>query len=152
MAAERRPPPPRLSLSVQLGDEIDELPASRARLRRWVAAAIERDAHIVLRFVGTREGRALNAAYRDRGYATNVLTFAYDEPEGVRADIAICLPVVLREVRERRGTPEAHLAHLVVHGVLHAHGHEHDTDEGAARMQTRESALLARFGLPDPWG
>ena len=151
MRAERLPAPARLSLSVQLGDGIDALPAPRARLRRWVAAAIERDARIVLRFVDTREGRALNAAYRDRDRATNVLTFVYDEPDGVHADIAICLPVVRREALERGVTPVAHLAHLVVHGVLHAHGHEHDTDEGATRMQARESALLARFGLPDPW-
>src|SRR5690606_29043733 len=131
-----KPPPmaaegtahPRLSLSVQLGDEIDEVPVSRARLRRWVAAAIERDAQIVLRFVGAREGHRLNSAYRDRNYPTNVLTFPYGDTDGVHADIAICLPVVQREAREQQKTLPAHLAHLVVHGVLHASGYEHDTD------------------------
>ncbi|HLT27609.1 MAG TPA: rRNA maturation RNase YbeY [Zeimonas sp.] len=151
MAAERRAAPARLSLGVQLGDEIDELPVSRTRLRRWVAAALESDARIVLRFVGTREGRALNSTYRGRNYPTNVLTFTYDDPDGLHADLAICLPVVRREAREQRKPFVAHLAHLVVHGVLHAQGHEHDTDAGAARMQARESELLARFGLPDPW-
>jgi probable rRNA maturation factor len=150
MAAER-PARPRLSLSIQRGDEVDALPASRAQLRRWVAAAIESDAQIVLRFVGEHEGRALNSAYRARNYATNVLTFAYDDTAHTRADIAICLPVVRREAREQRKPLAAHLAHLVVHGVLHASGYEHESDGGAARMQLRETALLRRFGLPDPW-
>lgn len=150
MAAERAARP-RLSLTVQLGDGIDALPAPRAQLRRWVAAAVESDAQIVLRFVGESEGRALNSAYRGRDYATNVLTFAYDGPDGIRADIAICLPVVRREAREQRKPVGAHLAHLVAHGVLHAGGYEHDTESGAQRMQQRESRLLARFRLPDPW-
>lgn len=150
MAAERGARP-RLSLSVQLGEELDELPVPRAQLRRWVAAAIESDAQIVLRFVGAREARALNAEYRERDYPTNVLTFPYDDADGVHADIALCLPVVLREAREQRKTPTAHLAHLVVHGVLHASGYEHDTDGGAARMQRRETELMHRFRLPDPW-
>lgn len=143
--------PPRLSLSVQLGDEIDELPISRARLRRWVAAAIESDAQIVLRFVGAREGHRLNSAFRGRDRPTNVLTFPYDDADGVHADIAICLPVVQQEAREQQKALAAHLAHLVVHGVLHASGHEHDTDSGTARMQRRETELLHRFRLPDPW-
>ncbi|MCD6673245.1 MAG: rRNA maturation RNase YbeY [Burkholderiaceae bacterium] len=143
---------PKLSLSIQLGDEVNALPASRAQLRRWVAAAIESDAQIVLRFVGEREGRALNSAYRGRDYATNVLTFAYDEPDAVHADIVVCLPVVAREAREQRKPESAHLAHLVAHGVLHASGYEHDSERGAQRMQRRESELLARFRLPDPWG
>ncbi|MDT3677900.1 MAG: rRNA maturation RNase YbeY [Burkholderiaceae bacterium] len=151
MAAERAAQP-RLSLTVQLGDEVDALPAPRSRLRRWVAACIESDAQIVLRFVGEREGRGLNAAYRGRDYATNVLTFAYDEADGLHADIVICLPVVRREAREQRKPVAAHLAHLVAHGVLHAGGYEHDTERGAQRMQRRESELLARFRLPDPWG
>lgn len=142
---------PRLSLAVQLGEGLDELPVSRARLRRWVAAALESDAQIVLRFVDAREGRALNRAYRDRDYPTNVLTFPYDDADGIRADIALCLPVVQREAREQRKTLAAHLAHLVVHGVLHASGYEHDTDHGAARMQQRESGLMRRLRLPDPW-
>ncbi len=150
MAADHRANP-RLSLAVQLGDEIDALPAPRPRLRRWVAASIESDAQIVLRFVGEREGRALNASYRRRDYATNVLTFAYDEADGLHADIVICLPVVRREAREQRKPVPAHLAHLVTHGVLHASGYEHDTERGAQRMQRRESELLARFRLPDPW-
>ncbi|HEY0878551.1 MAG TPA: rRNA maturation RNase YbeY [Zeimonas sp.] len=150
MAAEGKVRP-RLSLSIQLGDGIDALPASRAQLRRWVAASIERDARFVLRFVGEHEGRALNSAYRARSYATNVLTFAYDDSAHASADIVICLPVVQREAHEQRKPLPAHLAHLVVHGVLHASGYEHESESGAQRMQARESLLLHRFRLPDPW-
>ena len=143
---------PALSLSIQLGDGVRELPAPRARLRRWVAAAIDTDATLTLRFVGEREGRALNAQYRHRDHATNVLTFAYHgEGERVRADIVVCMPVVRREARAQRKHPAAHLAHLVIHGVLHACGHDHDQPGPAARMEAAEVALLARFGFADPW-
>lgn len=137
---------------MQIGDDVEALPASRARLRRWVAAAIESDSSLTLRFVDEPEARALNAAYRDRDYATNVLTFRYDGPAPhVHADIAICMPVVRREAREQGIDVSAHLAHLVVHGVLHAGGHDHEDAAEAARMQARESGLLVRFGFADPW-
>lgn len=143
---------PRLSLSVQLGHGVDKLPASRSRLRRWVAAAIECDSRLTLRFVDEAEARELNAGYRDRDYATNVLTFRYDDGSpDVHADIAICMPVVRGEARAQGTDESAHLAHLVVHGVLHASGYDHEDDADAARMQARESALLARFGFADPW-
>lgn len=139
---------PSLSLSIQLGEGVRELPVARGRLRRWVAAAIESDATLTLRFVGRREARALNAQYRQRDYATNVLTFPYHAPgERVWADVVVCLPVVRSEARAQRKPADAHLAHLVVHGVLHACGHEHERDDDAARMEAAEAALLARFRL-----
>ena len=144
-------PPRSLSLSVQLGEEIDVLPEPRARLRRWVAAALDSDARITLRFTGVHEGRELNHRYRQRDQATNVLTFCYDDPCAIVADIVICLPVVEREAQEQGKTLREHLAHLVVHGVLHAGGHEHDSPAGAARMQTRETKIMRRLRLPDPW-
>lgn len=143
--------PARLSLSVQLGAEIDTLPETRARLRRWVAAAIESDAQITLRFTGIQEGRELNHRYRQRDQATNVLTFCYEGPPAVQADIAICLPVVEREAREQGKTLREHLAHLVAHGVLHASDYEHDSLAGARRMQARETEIMRRLRLPDPW-
>ncbi|HLS55624.1 MAG TPA: rRNA maturation RNase YbeY [Zeimonas sp.] len=143
---------PSLSLSIQLGDEVRELPAARPQLRRWVAAAIDSDATLTLRFVGEREGRTLNAQYRHRDCATNVLTFPYHgEGERVSADIVVCMPVVRREARAQRKDPVAHLAHLVIHGVLHACGHDHDRPGTAARMEAAEVALLARFRIADPW-
>jgi probable rRNA maturation factor len=162
-AAERRADArPRLSLSIQLGDGVDALPAPRAQLRRWVAAALSRDAELSLRFVGAREGRALNRDFRGRDYATNVLTFAYDEPDATpgaadrdgvaRADLVVCLPVLAREARAQRKRLVDHLAHLVVHGTLHAQGWDHERDAREAdAMEARERALLARFRIADPY-
>jgi len=161
--AERKPVPrrghaapsaakPSLSMSIQLGDGVRALPASRAQLRRWVAAAIDADATLTLRFVDEREGRSLNARYRHRDYATNVLTFAYPgDGTRVNADIVICMPVVLREARAQRKAPTAHLAHLIIHGVLHACGHDHERPAQAERMEAAEVALLARFRIADPF-
>jgi len=143
---------PSLSLSIQLGEGVDELPATRARLRRWVAAAIDADATLALRFVSEREARALNAQYRHRDYVPNVLTFPYHAAgEHIEADIVICAPVVGREARAQRKEYGDHLAHLVIHGVLHACGHDHQHAGDAARMQALETAVLARFGIGDPW-
>lgn len=152
---ERRPP--RLSLSVQSAPDAADLPVTRARLRRWVRTALQADARITLRFVGSREARALNRTYRGKDYATNVLTFAYpaqerpDEPTVRVADVVICLPVVAREARSQGKPLDHHLAHLVIHGVLHAQGFEHDDDVEAQAMESLETALLRRFRIPDPY-
>jgi probable rRNA maturation factor len=146
---------PQLRLSLQLGPRCPELPVPRARLRRWVLAALERDARLTIRFVGSDEGRALNRDFRGRDYATNVLTFAYGSDRGpdspIEADVVICLPVVRREAAEQRKARDAHLAHLVIHGVLHAQGWEHDDDVEARRMEALETALLRRFRVADPY-
>lgn len=146
---------PRLALSLQVEPAAGEVPADRAQLRRWALAALATDATLTLRFVGTREGRALNAGFRGRDYATNVLTFAYDEspaPDApVQADIVICMPVVVREARAQKKTVRDHLAHLVVHGVLHAQGLDHEDDDEAREMEARETAVLARFRIADPY-
>jgi probable rRNA maturation factor len=147
---------PRLVLFVQYAVPPTGLPVPRT-LRRWAASALERAASVTLRFVGEAEGRALNARFRRRDYATNVLTFVYDD--GIHAtkdasplagDIVICVPVVRREARARGRTLRAHCAHLVVHGMLHLQGYEHERDADAARMEARESALLRALRYPDP--
>lgn len=146
---------PRLALSVQIEPAAGEVPADRAQLRRWAHAALATDATLALRFVGTREGRRLNADFRGRDYATNVLTFAYDEAPApgapVQADIVICMPVVAREARAQKKALRDHLAHLVVHGVLHAQGLDHEDDDEAREMEARETTVLARFRIPDPY-
>jgi len=150
----RADPPPRLSLSIQLGPGAGRLPAERAQLRRWVRGALDRDASLALRLVGEAEARALNAGFRQRPYATNVLTFAYGEAHGhgpVQADIVICLPVVRREARAQRKPVRAHLGHLVVHGVLHALGMDHEDDAQARAMESRETEILRRFRIDDPY-
>jgi probable rRNA maturation factor len=147
------PAPPRLALSVQHEPGAGDCPADRAQLRRWALAALERDATLTLRFVGAREGRALNAQFRGRDYATNVLTFAYDEQDDgpVQADIVICLPVLVREARAQKKPLREHLAHLVIHGVLHAQGMDHENEDEAREMEARETALLRRFRIADPY-
>ena len=139
-----------VSLSLQFGVPAEPLPRRRT-LRRWTGAAAERRLAVTLRFVGAREGRALNARYRGRDYATNVLTFVYDDVVPRTGDIVVCVPVVTREARAQGKALRAHLAHLFVHGMLHLQGYDHERGADAARMEAREVALLARLGYRDPY-
>jgi probable rRNA maturation factor len=148
----------RLTLSVQFGVEATGLPA-RSTLRRWAAAALERDARVMLRFVGEAEGRRLNRQFRGKGHATNVLTFVYDgdvhdapRDAPLAGDIVICVPVLRREATAAGRSLRAHCAHLVVHGMLHLQGYDHERDEDAAAMEHRESDLLRRLRYRDPYG
>ena len=84
--------------------------------------------------------------------ATNVLSFDYESGPPVQGDLAICLPVVLQEAQAQGKSVEAHFAHLIVHGILHLQGYEHETGAAdAARMEAREREILAGFGYPDPY-
>jgi probable rRNA maturation factor len=139
-----------LLLAVQGHSRFTGLPP-RATLARWIRPALERDAEITLRFVGAAEGRRLNRDYRGRDYATDVLTFDYADAPAIHADIVLCVPVIRREAREQHKRYRDHLAHLVVHGVLHAHGYDHDRAARARRMESLEVEILAGLGLPDPY-
>ena len=141
---------PRLAFTVQKIVDADGVPANAA-LRRYARAACERDARVTLRIVGGREGRALNRRFRGRDRATNVLTFVYDEGASLAGDIVLCAPVVAKEARARRKTLAAHYAHLVIHGMLHLQGYDHERDDDAARMEAREAALLRALGYGDPY-
>ena len=143
----------KLELTVQTAVNSPGLPA-RADLRRWLAAALPQNAAITVRFVGIAEGRALNRAYRQRDYATNVLSFGYAAGDGAQAlagDIVLCAPVLRREARAQGKSLAAHVAHLAVHGALHLQGHDHQTPRTAARMEALEKQILARLGFPDPY-
>lgn len=147
----------KLSLSVQFADRRLAADLPRPQIRRWVQAALLAPAELTIRIVDAGEGRALNRDYRGKDYATNVLTFAYadgapvDDDEPVRADIVLCTDVLLKEAAEQ-GLPVAqHAAHLVVHGVLHAQGYDHEDDDEAAEMEQLETEILAGLGLPDPY-
>jgi len=142
--------PPRLQLAIVGTDGHADLPA-RSTLRRWVGMATERNAELSLVFVDTRAGRRLNREFRGRDYATNVLTFSYETRPRVLADIVLCLPVLRREAQAGGRTLREHLAHLVLHGVLHAQGYDHETRQQARAMQARERALLARLRISDPY-
>jgi len=141
---------PRLSLAVQYGVASTALPAPAA-LRRWAKAAAERAATVTLRFVGKREGQTLNAHFRGKEYATNVLAFAYDGSTRIEGDIVLCAPVVREEARAQGKTLADHCAHLVVHGMLHLQGYDHDTVRAARTMEAREITILAALGVADPY-
>ncbi len=141
----------RLSLAVQYACNSEQLP-SRPRLRRWVKAALEQSAEVTIRFVDAEEGQSLNRDYRGKDYATNVLSFAYETEPAVLGDLVVCLPVVLREAEEQGKTVDAHFAHLIVHGILHLHGYDHETGaEDAEEMEAKERTILARLGYADPY-
>lgn len=152
-------------MDVQLATDIGNV-ASEEQLRGWATAALrDRDnAELTIRVVDEMEGQALNQRYRGREGATNVLSFPCELPEGVPpgdvdalkldellGDVVICAPVVEREARTQGKASQAHWAHLVVHGVLHLLGYDHQAPEQAAGMEARERAILAGLGFPDPY-
>jgi probable rRNA maturation factor len=153
---------PDFSLSVQYAVSAPDLP--RWRLRRWVGQALGQalatpdprtgqPVALTLRIVDADEGRALNASYRQRDYATNVLTFEYGEtPDGlISGDIVLCLPVLMREAAEQHKPLLHHAAHLVTHGVLHALGWDHIAPDEADRMEALETRILAVQHIPNPY-
>ncbi|GAB4204065.1 MAG: hypothetical protein Fur0019_04250 [Tibeticola sp.] len=124
----------------------------RHRVMRWIRHALDRDGEITVRIVDADEGRALNRDYRHKDYATNVLTFDYTRSPVVVADLVLCAPVVAREAAEQGKTLQAHYAHLLVHGTLHAQGWDHETSaEDAGAMEAREVAILAALGFANPY-
>jgi metalloprotein, YbeY/UPF0054 family len=140
----------KLSLSVQYASDAQHLP-TRAQLRRWFKVALQREASITLRIVGEPEGRELNKNYRGKDYATNVLTFVYDDAEPLSGDIVICAPVVEREAAAQHKDLLAHYAHLTLHAALHLQSHEHGNDADAAEMEALETALMLKLRYPDPY-
>jgi probable rRNA maturation factor len=140
----------RIDLAVQYATRSRTVPAAD-EFAQWVRAAMRDDAHITLRIVGEREGRALNRDYRGKDYPTNVLTFVLDEGPPRAGDLALCAPVVTREARSQGKDVTAHYAHLTVHGVLHLQGYEHEREADAAEMEKLETRILRRLGFPDPY-
>ncbi len=145
-----------LSLSLQFGKLADPAPHRAALPRhsvaRWIRHALQSDAEITVRIVDTDEGQTLNRDYRGKDYATNVLTFDYTQAPYVTADLVLCAPVVAREAQEQGKTLQAHYAHLLIHGALHAQGYDHETDEAdALEMEALEILLLAALGYDNPY-
>ena len=145
-----------LTLSLQFGKSIDDVALHRATLgrskvQRWIRHALQSDAEITVRVVGAEEGQTLNRDYRQKDYATNVLTFDYTQEPIVTADLVLCAPVVAAEAKEQGKTLEAHYAHLLVHGALHAQGWDHDEDEDAQVMELRETDIMHRLGFDSPY-
>jgi len=149
-AAQRQRSRSALALTIQGREQFADLPA-RSTLRRWIALALPGAALITLRFVAAREARKLSLAYRRRDHATNVLTFDYQHSPVVQADIVICVPVARREARMQGKPLRHHFAHLVLHGALHAAGHDHLRARDARTMEALEVALLQRLRIPNPY-
>ena len=151
-----------LALAVQLVSTAKHLPG-RSQVRRWALAAYRvgspnSDAEVTIRFVDEKEGRTLNRDFRGKDYATNVLTFVHEATpfqlkpaQTYSADIVICAPVIAREAREQKKPVAAHHGHMVLHGMLHAQGFDHENDTNAAAMEGIEIALLRRFRIKNPY-
>ncbi|MBK1685767.1 MULTISPECIES: rRNA maturation RNase YbeY [Rhodoferax] len=144
-----------LTLSLQFGKlpdaELHRAALPRHKVIKWIRHALQDDAEITVRIVDAEEGQALNRDYRQKDYATNVLTFDYTQEPIVTADLVLCAPVVAKEAKEQNKTLEEHYAHLLVHGTLHAQGWDHDEDEDAQVMELRESEIMARLGFENPY-
>ena len=142
---------PTLALSLQFIDAAHRAELPRHRVQRWMRAALDSPAQMAVRIVGEDEGRTLNRDWRGQDHATNVLTFDYERQPLVMADLVLCAPVVEREAVAQGKPLAAHYAHLLVHGVLHAQGWNHERAADARRMEVQETALLLALGFDDPY-
>jgi probable rRNA maturation factor len=142
---------PSLSLSLQFADPRHRAELPRHKVARWIRTALECDGEITVRIVDAEEGRALNRSYRGKDYATNVLTFDYSDAPVVVADLVLVAEVVAQEAAEQGKPLQAHYAHLLVHGTLHAQGWDHEDPLEAEAMEARETVLMAQLGFADPY-
>ena len=150
---------PELQLSLQFGSfaDVDSLRAHRNALTRHFVTkclrrALQCDGEITVRVVDAEEGQALNQGYRQKNYATNVLTFDYSQNPVVIADLVLCAPVIAQEAKEQGKTLSTHYAHLLVHGTLHAQGWDHETSEAAAEaMEAHEIEIMRKLGFKNPY-
>ena len=147
---------PTLNLSLQFGD-IPNAKRHRTALPRqkvvsWIRHSLAQDAEITVRIVGAEEGQRLNREFRKKDYATNVLTFDYMQSPVVMADLVLCAPVVAKEARDQGKTLQAHYAHLLIHGALHAQGWDHETSESDAEaMEAHEIEIMHRLRFKNPY-
>jgi probable rRNA maturation factor len=146
---------PALTLSLQFSSvtepEKHRTALPRHWVNKWIRHALQTDAEITVRIVDAKEGQSLNREYRNKDYATNVLTFDYTQEPIVTADLVLCAPVVAQEARDQKKALEAHYAHLIVHGTLHAQGWDHELEEDAQVMELRETEIMARLGFKNPY-
>jgi len=141
---------PKLKLTLQLATDQSQLPTA-SQFRKWAKASLRVDTEVTIRIVDTDEGRDLNNSYRAKDYATNVLTFPLLAEPHLLGDIIMCAPVVAAEAAAQHKSVEAHYAHLTVHGILHLHGYDHETEAEAELMEGLETAIVTKLGYADPY-
>jgi probable rRNA maturation factor len=141
---------PKLAATIQYASEASNLPTA-SQFRKWAKAALRVDTEVTIRIVDADEGKLLNNTYRGKDYATNVLTFPLTEAPHLMGDIIICAPVVATEAMAQHKSLEAHYAHLTVHGILHLHGYDHETDAQAELMEGLETAIVTKLGYASPY-
>jgi probable rRNA maturation factor len=152
----KKVPPSKLEIDIQFAsatieDKVCTI-VSLAVIKKWVKTSVQLSGLITLRFVNAAEGKKLNSAFRNKDKATNVLTFPYElNKKSLFADVILCLPVVQKEASVQGKVVKSHLAHLIIHGCLHAQGLEHENDEAAKKMESREIRLLKSLGFTNPY-
>lgn len=156
MLTRNKVSPPKLKIDLQYASAAIEATlskiASPALIKKWVKSATPLGGLMTLRFVNAVEGKKLNLAFRQKDYATNVLTFPYELSKNeLAADIIFCLPILQKEAREQNKLLKAHLAHLIVHGCLHAQGYDHEAANDAKKMETLEIQTLQKMGFDNPY-
>ena len=156
MSAKNKVNPPKLKIDLQYASTAIESTlskiASPALIKKWVKSATPLGGLITLRFVNATEGKKLNLAFRQKDYATNVLTFPYElSKNALAADIIFCLPILQKEAKEQDKLLKAHLAHLIVHGCLHAQGYDHEASKDAKKMEALEIQTLQKMGFANPY-
>jgi probable rRNA maturation factor len=156
MSTNRKIMHPKLAIDLQYASTAIESTLSKIAspilMKKWVKSATPLGGLITLRFVNANEGKKLNLAFRQKDCATNVLTFPYElSKNGLVADIIFCLPVLQKEAKEQGKLLKAHLAHLIVHGCLHAQGYDHEIDKDAKKMEALEIQILQKLGFANPY-
>ena len=142
---------PALTLSLQFADKRHRDLLPRHKVARWIRAALDTDGEITVRIVNAEEGQTLNREFREKDYATNVLTFDYTQEPVVMADLVLCAPVIEKEAQEQGKPLDAYYAHMLVHGTLHAQGWDHLNEADAEEMEAQERAVMAELGFADPY-
>ena len=148
--------PTKLTIDIQYASPAIEAAVSKAAsttlIKKWVRAATGYGGLLTLRFVNATEGKKLNFSFRKKDYATNVLTFPYElSKTTLAADIIFCLPIIQKEAKEQNKSLKAHLAHLIVHGCLHAQSYDHETKKDAGKMEALEVKILHQLGFANPY-
>jgi probable rRNA maturation factor len=144
-------PTPHLHLALQTASRTTGQPTP-TQFRRWAKASLTVPTAVTIRLVDSREGHKLNQLFRHKDYATNVLTFVYgDIANTLHGDLVLCAPVVKREAKEQKKPLLHHYAHLVVHGLLHLQGHDHQRKMETRRMEKLEIGILQQLGIPNPY-